>query len=156
MVTYLSDDWVRSLDEALRGAAPAVAASAAAATVEFVVHGGPQGTRAWHLTVGPTGARAVAGRASAPTVTFTQPWPTALTVARGGRGVREALLAGDVRVSGDPTRLLPWRTTVEAVQASVARLNADTAFPSRPDEPAGPMGAATEHPTGGDGAGRGD
>jgi len=135
MVAYLSDDWVRSLDEALHDVAPAVAGptvrggAAATTTVQFVVQGGPYAARAWHLTLGPTGARAVVGSAATPTVTFTQPWATALAVARGARGIREALLAGDVRVSGDPTRLLPWRPAVDAVQASMARLNARTTYP---------------------------
>jgi hypothetical protein len=184
MAAYLSDDWVRALDEALSGvvAPPETAGSgvaeptpadgtAAAAncggnagstdgggtagptngggtTVQFEVVGGPGGDRAWHLQLGPTGARAVPGAVAAPTVTFTQPWATAMAVAQGRRSTQDALLAGEVRVGGDPTRLVPWRRAVQAAEASVARLNASTTYPgpARPtyeDEDEDQAGAGT-------------
>jgi hypothetical protein len=148
MPAYLSDEWVRSLDEALDGVAPGGVApggggsatpgrAVATTTVQFEVVGGPSGGRCWHLTLGPTGARAVPGPADEPTVTFTQGWSTALAVARGRRGAQEALLAGEVRVGGDPTRLVPWRRGVQEVEEAMAQLNASTSFPPEPPPPLG-------------------
>jgi hypothetical protein len=68
-------------------------------------------------------------------VTFTQPWATAMAVAQGRRSTQDALLAGEVRVGGDPTPLVPWRRAVQAAEASVARLSASTTYPD-PARPA--------------------
>jgi hypothetical protein len=155
MVTYLSDDWVAALDGALGGvpvpappsAAPPSAAPASTASppeegeepangdviVQYRVSGGPGdppgGERSWFLDLRRGGVRARPGSPpSAPVVTFAQSWDVAVAVARGERSTQEAVLAGDIRVTGNPTLLFGWREILAEAQDRVADLAAVTEF----------------------------
>jgi hypothetical protein len=137
MVAYLSDEWIAALDAALapRPATSDTTASARprprpeeAVTVEYRVDDGPAGPRAWFLELSEAGVRARSGHAPHPAVTFAQSWRVAVAVARGERGARDAVLTGEMQVTGDPTTLLAWRDRITEAQERIAALAAVTEF----------------------------
>lgn len=111
MVAYLSDDWLDRLERAL--GTVGAPAGAAPIQVEYQITGWPEGgERRYHLALRPPAdgpSRVVAGPAPQPAVVFRQDYQTALDVAGGRLAPHAALLAGDIGVQGDPTRLLAWR-----------------------------------------------
>ena len=137
-VAYLSDEWIEALDAAL-GHAPSepsepsesgVDARVDRLVVQYRVEGGPDGSRSWHLDLAPDRLRARAGEASGAAVTFTQPWSVAAAVASGRRSATEALLTGDVAVSGDASALLPWRQALRRAGDALAALSGATDVPT--------------------------
>ena len=136
-VAYLSDEWIEALDAALRHAPsePAepgieVEGRVDRLIVQYRVQGGPDGPRSWHLDLAPDRLRARAGEADGAAVTFTQPWSVAAAVASGRRSATEALLTGDVAVSGDASALLPWRQALRLAGDALAELSAATDVPT--------------------------
>jgi hypothetical protein len=139
-VAYLSDEWIDALDAALgqappETAGPGVEAGVDRLVVQYRVQGGPDGPRSWHLDLAPDRLRARAGEADGAAVTFTQPWSVAAAVASGRRSATEALLTGDVAVSGDASALLPWRQALRRAGDALAALSGATDVPTEvPDE----------------------
>ena len=138
-VAYLSDEWIEALDAALRHAPSEPAEAEVEVDVEgrvdrlivqYRVQGGPDGPRSWHLDLAPDRLRARAGEASGAAVTFTQPWSVAAAVASGRRSATEALLTGDVAVSGDASALLPWRQALRRAGDALAALSGATDVPT--------------------------
>lgn len=127
MSAYLSDEWVAELDELL--ASVTAPADVPPLVVQYEVTQAPGGDRRWYLALQPGAVHAVAGQAVGPDVTFVQDWPVAVAIQLGQRAAPEALLSGDVRVSGNPTTLLPWAAALRQVEAALTRLSARTQLP---------------------------
>jgi len=132
VLSHLSDEWVAALDEALRQfSAPSEAPSPL--TVQYDFDEGP----AYHLVLDALGARARPGRAPAGAdVGFTMSAEVAAALAAGRLATRAALLAGQVRVSGDASALLRWAEAFGEVEAAVATLHGRTTYPSAGPRPA--------------------
>ncbi|MEA3214170.1 MAG: sterol transfer family [Acidimicrobiia bacterium] len=124
MSAYLSDEWVAELNELLRAVTAPV--DAPPLVVQYEVTQAPGGDRRWYLALQPGTVQAVVGAAAAPDVTFVQDWPVAVAIQLGQRAAPEALLSGDVRVSGNPTTLLPWTAALRHVEAALAELSGRT------------------------------
>ena len=58
----------------------------------------------------------------------------AAAVASGRRSATEALLAGDIAVSGDASALLPWREALRRAGDALAELAPSTEFPTAEQE----------------------
>jgi hypothetical protein len=103
---------------------------AAAVAVQYRVIGGPDGDRCWHLDLAPDRLAAHVGEADDPLVTFSQRWAVATAIASGRRSAAEAILAGDVSVSGRSAELVPWRAALRQADAALARLAETTEVPA--------------------------
>jgi SCP-2 sterol transfer family len=150
MVAYLSDDWVEALDGALASAprasasSPTTPAAVGRLSVQYRVPDGPGGPRSWHLDLGADRVHARTGEAADPVVVFTQPWTVAAAVAAGRRSATEAVLAGDVAVSGDASALLPWREALRRAGEALAGLATSTEFPAEAPAAAAPASPCQE------------
>ncbi|HSL58933.1 MAG TPA: SCP2 sterol-binding domain-containing protein [Acidimicrobiales bacterium] len=127
MARFLSAEWVADLDRAARTSAPLAAATADLdLVIEQVVTGGPDGDVAFHLVLRGGEARAVAGRADAPTITFTQPWAVARAVARGEESAQGSFMSGDLRVGGDVAALIAHQGALAGLDDVFADVRAAT------------------------------
>ena len=102
--------------------------------MQYRVPDGPDGPRSWHLHLEPDRLRARLGEATDPVVVFTQPWTVAAAVASGRRSPTEAMLAGDIAVSGDASALLSWREALRRAADCLAELAPSTEFPTAEQE----------------------
>jgi putative sterol carrier protein len=125
MPRYLSDEWLRALDDAARECPVD-----GHITIEHVVRdGGDDGReRRYHVIVDGTRVRFVAGAAVAPTVTFHEDRVTAVAIATGELSAPAAFLSGRLSVGGDLRALTANSSAVAAVDAAVAAVSAMTTY----------------------------
>lgn len=108
MPEFLSPEWVRALDDAVR-ANPRVTAATAGAqlTIEQVVtNASDDADVVWHVEVKDGTVRFRTGPATDPTVRFTTDRATAWAVTSGTTTTQAAFMAGDLRVGGDTRALV--------------------------------------------------
>lgn len=122
-MAFLSEPWLVAADRALSAMAPLPVEL----VVGYVVTGGPQGERSYHVRFGPERVAVAAGRDSA-VVTLVQSWATAVAVARGERSAQRAFLDGDIRIEGDVQALLGHQTRLGAVEDHLGELRSRTSF----------------------------
>lgn len=103
MSDFLSDEWIRALDERL-GTDPS-GAPAHRIVIQYDI-GGDDGVTTYHLVLGPDGAGATAGPAPDADVTFTMDEATAKAVSAGDLGTQEAFIMGKLDIDGDPAALI--------------------------------------------------
>ena len=77
--------------------------------VQYRVQDGPDGPRSWHLDLTPDRLAPGPGKLDGGGRHLHAAVVVAAAVASGRRSATEALLTGDVAVSGDASALLPWR-----------------------------------------------
>jgi putative sterol carrier protein len=68
------------------------------------------------------------GEADAPDVTITLDHPTAVGVATGDLSLHDALVAGRVKIKGDPARLLGASGALAGITAVLGDLRATTSY----------------------------
>jgi len=125
MPRYLSDEWLRALDEAARKTTVD-----GQITIEHVVRGGAAdgGERRYHVRIDGAGVRFVGGAATDPTVTFHEDLATAVAIATGELSAPAAFLSGRLSVGGDLRALSANAAAVVAVDAAVAAVHAVTTY----------------------------
>lgn len=133
MPRFLSDEWIADLDaaaarsEALDGIlADSVLEEL---VVEHVVTDLPEARTAeaaFHLVLGAGPARVRAGRAAAPTVSFTQTYATARNIASGAASAQAAFMSGALRLGGRVDLLLAHHTVLVGVDDVFADIRART------------------------------
>ena len=119
MVQFLSDNWFEQLQGALSQVTPPPQATAI--QVEYQVDGDT-----YHVRLSHTGVTVHRGSAASPTVVFAQNGLIASDIIAGRLLAPAAVLAGNIRVSGDPSLLLNWQAAVATISAALANLAKDT------------------------------
>jgi len=121
MPRYLSDEWLRALDEAARDCTVP-----GNITIEHVVRDGADdgGEVRYHVVVAGARVRFVGGPAPRPTVTFHEDRATAIAIAKGELSAPAAFLSGRLSVGGDLRALTANTSAVAAVDAAVAAFKA--------------------------------
>ena len=120
MVPFLSREWVEALDASL-------AASAFAPGLRLVIQHLVDDA-AYHVEVEGERARVRAGRADAPTVTFTQDRATAAAIAEGRLSAQQAFMSGRLTVRGDLAALTGSQEVMEELDRAFRSVRQQTAF----------------------------
>lgn len=128
MVPFLSDAWIRALDDAARSDERlADLAAGPALVVQQEVVGGPTGDVTYHLRIAEGEVRFATGPADDADVRFRQDHDTAVAIASGRSSAQRAFMSGHLQVGGD-LRVLVDRAELLAALADVfATVRADTA-----------------------------
>ncbi len=133
MVAFASPEWIAALDTILQG----VAADGPALRVRyrFLSEDGADRHHGYDLVFG-HGVRAEpashevdtrpGGDGQTPVVTVVQPASVAREVAAGRVAAQQTLLDGTIEVSGPVTALLAWVDTLQAIDAQLGQLRAQT------------------------------
>jgi hypothetical protein len=121
-VQYLSDEWIEAANAAVVGLEPA----ADPFSVSYIVTGGPQGDRAYTLTLGPDAVGVRSGSGAA--VGLRMSWDIARGIATSELSSQRAFLDGDIRIDGDPQALLGHGGGLAAVDERLADLRSRTQF----------------------------
>ena len=143
MLTFLSDDWVHALHDAVAHD-PALAELTArlALTIEQEVTGSPLGDVRYHVTFDHGSVSVAPGPAADPTVRFHQDYETAAAIAAGTGSAQRAFMTGRLRVGGDLRVLLEHGDVLAQLADVFAGVRARTIPPTvapaaAPAEPAG-------------------
>lgn len=123
MATYLSAEWIGTLDRVLAGNAELAVATASGpdVTVQYEVD-----NVTYHVKLGPSGVSAIAGKAQDPSVTFVQSAATAKLIHSGALSSEEAFITGQVTFHGDVQVLLEHKEAVSKLgdlTASIRQLD---------------------------------
>ena len=100
MLQYLSEEWIREADAALRASGLRTAEGQRFAVEQQV------GDAVYHMVFDSEGAGVRSGPAPDPSVMFRQSWDTAAAIARGELSAEEAVLNGHTLLEGDPMALV--------------------------------------------------
>lgn len=132
MLTFLSDEWLAALHEAVADDAGLAEATADLdLTIEQHVTADPEagpeeGDVIYHVSFSKGRCAVVPGPASAPTVRFTQDRATAAAIASGAGSAQRAFMTGRLRVGGDLQVLLEHRDTLAQLDDLFASVRART------------------------------
>ena len=129
MPRFATAEWVAALADAAADAALPEAGDAEPLTIRHVVEGGPEGDVAWWVRVAGGRVDAGPGPGVGADVVLTADYDTAAAVARGDLLARQALLAGRLRVSGEPGRLTRSAAALAALDRALVGLRAETEYP---------------------------
>lgn len=129
MARFLSAEWVEELG-ASAAADPELGARAAGVrlVLQQVVKMADGAEAAYALRVDGGRLELVWGRAADADVTLTEDYSTAAAMARGQLSAQAALLAGQLRVSGDTGALVRGQDALEAAQACFVRVQGSTSY----------------------------
>lgn len=135
-VTYLSVEWLREAADAVRhsDALQALAAERDLGVTQAVNTTGdemPDAETVYHLRLDGESARLALGPAEPEHVRFSMDLATAAALAAGDANAHELIIAGRLRVSGDPTALIDAADVFTALDAALAPVRARTSFPNR-------------------------
>ncbi len=130
MARYLSDQWFAAVADALtpRGSGGDPGTGADALVVEQHVHDAPEGIVMWHVEVTGDTRTIRRGPHPAPTVTFTQDYATAASVARGDISAQEAFMTGRITLSGKAGALIAAGPALAALGDALAPVRASTTY----------------------------
>ena len=130
MPEFLSEIWLRELDEAVRAAASVSAL--APIVIEQVVSDVPgRGEVRYRIHVDGNGARVIEGAApEPPDVRLSTDYETAAAIALGKENAQIALARGRLRLGGDIDTLVRSADLLAALDDATAALRADTSYPS--------------------------
>lgn len=136
---FLSDEWIAEMDSAARSSTELAdlfdGTEIDRLVIEHVVTGAspsdpgdetPDVEAAFHLVLGPGPARAVAGRAADPTITFSQDHATAAAISSGRTSAQAAFMAGRLRIGGRVDLLLAHHGLLADVDDVFAEVRART------------------------------
>jgi hypothetical protein len=127
---FLSERWLRELDDAVRGSASASAL--APIVIEQVVSGVPgRGEVRYRFRIDAVGARVTAGEAGdPPDVRLSTDYDTAVAIALDRENAQIALARGRLRLGGDIDVLVRRAEALSALDDATAALRAATTYPS--------------------------
>lgn len=131
MADFLTDEWIQSLDAAVRADERVRTADPdSSLVVQQTVTGigDDDVTVSWHLTISSSDANVVAGPADAPDVTFTQDHATAVAIGTGELSAQAAFMLGKLRVGGDVSRLIAQRELFEHLDDTFGEARAATTY----------------------------
>ncbi|MDP9072316.1 MAG: SCP2 sterol-binding domain-containing protein [Actinomycetota bacterium] len=122
MARYLSPEWFDEVNAAFRTSRPPAAAASSAPrfTVQQVVTGGRDGEVRYWVRLEGGAIEAGLGQAEGADVTVCQSHDTAAAVASGELSAEAALVAGQIRVSGDATLLLEHQALLRDIAEALA------------------------------------
>ena len=120
MPRHLSAEWIEALDASL---ASSVFPPEVRLVVQHVVDGD-----SYHVIVAGGSARVVAGRATDPTVTFTEDRATATEIAQGRLSAQRAFMSGRVTVRGDLPALAAAQDVLVELDRAFAPVREQTEF----------------------------
>ncbi len=126
MPEFLSPDWLDAMSDAAVGASvPVVEPSI---VVQQVVTDADRVEVTWWIELGGGTIALRAGRAAAPTVTFTQDVETAAAINRGALSAQAAFMTGRLQVHGDVQVLLDRQDELIGVDDVFAAVRAATTY----------------------------
>ncbi|MBX3313335.1 MAG: SCP2 sterol-binding domain-containing protein [Actinobacteria bacterium] len=127
MPAFLSDAWLRALDDAARSDERlADLASGPELVVQQEVVGGPGGDVTYHVRIAEGAVRFVAGPVAEADVRFRQDHATAVGIASGRSSAQRAFMAGALQVGGDLRMLVDRGDLLAALTDVFARVRAAT------------------------------
>ena len=126
MVQYLSEEWIKEADAALRSSGLRTSEGDPLAVEQRV------GEVVFHMEFDESGARVGSGPAIDPAVIFCQSWDTAVAIAQGDFSAEEAVLSGEITFEGDPMALLSHRRLLADAEDVFADVRARTVWDRRP------------------------
>jgi predicted lipid carrier protein YhbT len=150
VLVFLSDPWIEAMAAAARASSgprvdPPLVMQQVVTTAD-----GHEAT--WAVTLGAGIISVAAGRAPAPTVTFTQDVETAVAVNRGELSAQAAFMTGRLRVGGDVRVLLDRQEALAQVDDIFALVRSQTTYPDL--DPTGDTSDSSDTDETGDGSGR--
>lgn len=132
MAQFLSSEWVAELDEAVQASDPLhEAMTDVDLTIQQVVTNGStpdDADTAWHVVVSRGSVRVHPGRATDPSVTFTQDRATALAVGRGELSAQAAFMLGKLRLGGDVSLLMTHQSAFMGLEDVFADVRSHTEY----------------------------
>lgn len=144
MLTFLSDDWIAALHEAVATDAGLAASTAdLSLTIDQEITDGPFGDVRYHVTFDNGTVSVAPGSSATATVRFHQDYETAAAIAMGESSAQRAFMTGRLRVGGDLRELLAHTEVLAQLDDLFGGVRARTAPPTSapgPTEPAEPVG----------------
>lgn len=129
MPDFLTDEWIQSLDAALRADERVRTTDPnSSLVIQQTVTGVDDGAISWHMAIGHDDAGVTAGPAPAPDVTFTQDHATAVAIGTGELSAQAAFMLGKLRIGGDVSRLIAQRELFEGLDDTFAEARAATQY----------------------------
>ena len=127
---FLSEEWVEALDSKLRESDVRLpeGGPASLCVQNITEFSDGEAPLCYSIRVDAQGATAAFGRASDPSVVFTQPYEVAVSIAQRRRDAHAAFLLGEIKVEGDVTALLNLGDITVKIQGLVSSLQDDTDF----------------------------
>jgi hypothetical protein len=129
---FLSDDWLRALDAALR--ASSALDALAPVVIEQVVNTVPgRGAVRYRVRIDETGARVdrLVGAAAAPAdLRITTDYATAVAIANGSQNAQHALASGRLRLGGDVDVLVRRSEVLTTLADVTANVRSATTYPA--------------------------
>lgn len=123
---FLSDEW---LETAARLVAETEVGDTPTAVIEQRVTGAPSGHDISYSIILTTGrAELSVDPTLPPTIVVTESWDTAVAVFQGRRPALDAVLTGDVNVTGDVTSMIGIGPAFAAIGAALDVIRAETSF----------------------------
>lgn len=130
MLTFLSDEWIAALHDAVTADADLAALTAdLSLTIEQEVTGSPFGDVRYHVTLDHGTVSVTPGPAASPTVRFQQDHETAAAIAMGQGSAQRAFMTGRLRVGGDLRVLLAHTDVLAQLDDVFAEVRARTTPP---------------------------
>lgn len=126
-VRYLSEEWLAAIDAELAGRDRLPSVAGVPVGLTQVVRD-PAGDRTYHVSSHGGAVRAGWGPADPEDVRIVGDRTTAEAIASGARNAAEAFIRGEVRITGDPARLLAARELLAALDDVMAAVAARTTY----------------------------
>lgn len=130
-VDYLSVEWLREAADAVRRSdvLQALATTRRLGITQSVDL--PDGDMTYHLTLDGESARLALGPAVPEDLRFSMDLATATALATGTANAHELIIAGRLRVGGDPTTIVDLNEVFIALDTALVPVRARTAYPGR-------------------------
>lgn len=130
MLTFLSDEWIAALNQAVADDEELARLTAEVSLViEQEVTGGPLGDVVYHVAFDRGRVSVRPGAAAHPTVRFSQDHDTAAAIATGQGSAQRAFMTGRLRVGGDLRVLLAHGEVLSQLDDVFAGVRARTTPP---------------------------
>ncbi|HXF56704.1 MAG TPA: SCP2 sterol-binding domain-containing protein [Actinomycetota bacterium] len=126
-VKFLSEEWVRAVQDALNGSQPfRAAAGTQMVRLQQVVTGGPQGdVKYWLRLENGQVTMGVGELGEPPDATVTQDYETAAAISRAELSPVAAYMSGKLRVSGDLMKLMQLQGALGQMPAALKDLDVE-------------------------------
>lgn len=126
---YLSLEWINALTEAVAASEEMQRAAATnSIAITQVVTGTPDGDVTYHVVVRDGRAVFGAGPADDEDLRMMQDWDTAVGIAQQTLNPQDALIAGNIRLSGDPTTLMAAQDVFMALDGIFTEVSKRTQY----------------------------
>lgn len=128
-VRYLSLEWIEALSKAVADSDDMRRAAASnSIAITQIVTGTPDGDVTYHLVVQDGRAEFGAGPAENEDLRMMQDWDTAVGVAQHTVNPQDALIAGNIRLGGDPTKLMAAQDIFMALDGIFSEVSKRTLY----------------------------